>query len=52
MDLRVLFYYSIMKALKEYIVDFETDIPEVPTDAPAGSDDSEDNVNKDDIVQG
>lgn len=24
-------------ALKEYIVDFETDIPEVPTDAPAGS---------------
>ena len=24
-------------ALKEYIVDFETDISEVPTDAPAGS---------------
>jgi hypothetical protein len=24
-------------ALKEYIVDFETDINEVPTDAPAGS---------------
>lgn len=24
-------------ALKEYIVDFETDIVEVPTDAPAGS---------------
>ena len=24
-------------ALKEYIIDFETDISEVPTDAPAGS---------------
>ena len=24
-------------ALKEYIVDFETDISELPTDAPAGS---------------
>jgi hypothetical protein len=24
-------------ALKEYVVDFETDVSEVPTDAPAGS---------------
>lgn len=25
------------EAIRQYIVDFETDIPEVPTDAPAGS---------------